>query len=218
MSMSAIGSFAGRIMAALFIALCMALGFGPSQWAKMLLGLESAIYGRIAFVAFGLAVLIFLVRHLFRPIDDAPSHLPPMSVSEIALYLRDQSDWGWRLYAKVNFKSFVQAMVPDEMRRAGCAGEVRYSGTLPNTAVSTEIDPTYWQFALFDDLRLWDSRNHFFTSFPSTNISVPGLQSYQFGTAARGDVTRTWPRASYLRVVFSLAYVASKRGWYWVST
>ena len=142
--------------------------------------------------------------------------LPLMGITEIAEYLRDESVWGWRTYVQLNFKDFVHDIAPAEMRRAGMAGDVRFIGTHPNTAKAVEIDATYWQYAKIDSTRIWDSRNQFFTDVSAQTVSVPGLQNFQFGKAPRIDVMRTWPRASRLRKVWSISYVAAKKIRYWM--
>ena len=214
-----VGAFIGKLLAALFLALCGALGFGPGRWAEMLVGIEPTIYGRAVFIGLGALVALFTfwprrIATEARVDTTSPLSLPPMTVTEIAEYLREQSEWGWRQYAKLNFKRFVQDVVPSEMRRAAQSHEVRFIGTPPNSAEALIIDPTYWQYAFFDERRIWDRRNRFFTSFPSANMSVPGLQNYQFGKAPRIDVMRTWPRATFLQKVYSRAWVGFKHMWF----
>lgn len=52
-----LSSFFGKLVAVLFIAVCIGLGFGPDEWAKLLIGLESSIWLLIARASFiGVAV------------------------------------------------------------------------------------------------------------------------------------------------------------------
>jgi hypothetical protein len=121
--------------------------------------------------------------------------LPTMKVIDIAEYLLDQSSWGWRQRRRLNLRQFVRDAVPDEMRRAGRGSEVRFIGTLPNSTEAKEINPGYWDAATFDEGRIWNSQNEFFT----TTFGVRGNQNVyhlRFGRAPRIDVMRTWPRAS----------------------
>jgi hypothetical protein len=70
-----------------------------------------------------------------------------MSITEIAAYLRDRSAWGWKKRRELNFRTFVQDAVPDELRRAARSGEVRFIGTNPNSAEAHEISRGYWDAA-----------------------------------------------------------------------
>lgn len=125
-----------------------------------------------------------------------------MTITEIAAYLRDESAWGWKKRRELNFRVFVQDAVPDELRRAGRSGDVRFIGTNPNSAEAQEINRGYWDAATFDDSRIWDSGNEFFTTEYSVSTryrsSPPGasLFHYRFGRAPIDDVTKTWPPAS----------------------
>jgi len=143
-------------------------------------------------------------------------NLSSMTVTEIAEYLRDQSVWGWRTYARLNIKNFVQDGVPGEMRRAAQSHEVRFIGTPPNTARAVEIDMSYWQYSFFDRNRIWDERNNFFTEVSYSHPLIPGVANYQFGRAPRIDVMRTWPRASLVRKLWALTWVATKKRWWWL--
>jgi hypothetical protein len=127
-----------------------------------------------------------------------PLSLTAMSAWDIAQYLLTKSAWGWRTYSELNLREFVKDAVPEEMRRAGRAAEVRYTGTRPNEQTVEEIDRTYWNFATIDDGRIWDRRNNFFTvQRGSLTPSVRGaVIHYQYGAAPRIDVLKTWPPAS----------------------
>jgi hypothetical protein len=178
------------------------------------------LFGSLAalllFVAFRLAYW-HLSQTVLAENPSAPAlTLSSMTVTEIAEYLRDQSIWAWRTYARLNDKIFVQDHVSVEMRRAGINGEVRFIGTLPNTAREVEIDPSYWRHIGIDDRRIWDSRNHRFTWFPTSAPSVPGLMHYDYGKAPRIHVMRTWPRASVARKLWALTWVAIKKRWWWI--
>ena len=128
--------------------------------------------------------------------------LPKMQITEIAVYLRDQSAWGWRKREELNLKVFVQNAVPDELRRAARSGSVRFIGTNPNSAEAHEINLGYWDAATFDGDRIWDGRNEFFTTTDSimtryrSSSSGRGLYHYRFGRAPRDDVMKTWGPAS----------------------
>jgi hypothetical protein len=61
---SAGGAFVGKILAAIFIAVCVAVGFGPDAWATFLLGdlsLLAHIISRISFLLLGITVLCFII-------------------------------------------------------------------------------------------------------------------------------------------------------------
>jgi hypothetical protein len=176
---------------------------------------------------FGFAALILyaayrvsylrLSKTIFAEDPHAPAlTLSLMTVTEIAEYLLDQSVWGWQTYAQVNDKIFVRDMVPDEMRRAGQTRDVRFIGTAPNVATAVEIDLTYWQYAFFDEKRIWDRQNNIFTTVSYSYPLIPGVGNYQFGNAPRVDVIRTWPRASMLRKVLTKIFLFLKFRWYWI--
>ena len=65
-SKAAAGAFVGKCFASLLIAICVALGFGPEQWASFLLGDLSGYLGRvlarIGFLALGFTTFAFLAR------------------------------------------------------------------------------------------------------------------------------------------------------------
>jgi hypothetical protein len=61
---SAAGAFVGKLLASIFIAVCVGLGFGPQEWARFVLGdlpYFGQIAARIAFIVLGLGVLLLLV-------------------------------------------------------------------------------------------------------------------------------------------------------------
>lgn len=111
-----------------------------------------------------------------------PLSLTPMSAWDIAEYLLNKSAWGWRTYGELNFRELVRNAVPEEMRRAGFAAEVRYIGTRPNEQTAEEIDRTYWNFATIDDGRIWDRRNDFLVCNAGT--SPPRYAAGSFTTSS----------------------------------
>src|ERR1700730_9732711 len=78
-----------------------------------------------AFVPITLWLAVAYVRRWTAFQDQVEAPRPPamniasMSVWEIALYLLNKSEWGWRRYGQLNFWNFVRDHVPVEMRRAG---------------------------------------------------------------------------------------------------
>jgi hypothetical protein len=163
-------------------------------------------------------VAVWYLRHTeFAEDPSAPAlTLSLMTVTEIAEYLRDRSAWGWRLYGALNFKKFVQDAVPFELRHAAINHDVRFIGTPPNTAEANEINMTYWQYAFFDERRIWDARNDFFSQVSYSHPLIPGIRNYQFGKAPRVDVMRTWPPASLLRKAWTKIFLFLKFRWYWI--
>jgi len=174
------------------------------------------VFGSLAafllFVAYRLAYW-HLAQTVFAedPHNDALA-LTSMNVNEIAVYLRDKSVWAWRTYARLN--GFVQDHVATEMTRAGRDGKVRFIGTGPIGTIAEEIDSTYWRFYQIDSDRIWDERNETFTVERGLGHGAPGLSSRRFGKAPRMDVMRTWPRASFVRKHWALAWVEIKKV-YW---
>ena len=66
-----LSGFLGKVLAALFIAVCVLLGFGPEQWAKWLIGdLISLRLARIGFFFLGALSLILLAANLLRARGD----------------------------------------------------------------------------------------------------------------------------------------------------
>jgi hypothetical protein len=61
-----VAAFSGKIAATLFIAVCIALGFGPTEWAAMLLGVEFQLIGRAIFVLLAMATLAGLLWPYWR--------------------------------------------------------------------------------------------------------------------------------------------------------
>lgn len=55
-----VGAFVGRLLATIFIAICLALGFGPDSWAKVILGIDPTLVARGAFVILG-AIVAFIL-------------------------------------------------------------------------------------------------------------------------------------------------------------
>lgn len=186
------------------------------KWAGVTVGGLDELSWAWAFAPISVWLLVAYVRrwnayreHVESPRPDALG-LSQMPVTAIAEYLLNESRWGWQTYARLNRKNFVKDHVPAEMSRAGATHEVRYIGTLPNTFNAAEIDRTYWRHAHIDDLRIWDEGNFFFTR----TINMPGVKSYQYGTAPRVDVRRTWPRASFIQKIWTVIFVRLK-GLYW---
>jgi hypothetical protein len=67
---SAAGAFVGKILAAIFIAVCVAVGFGPDAWATFLLGDLSSlarIISRIGFLLLAMTVVCFVIWPKLRP-------------------------------------------------------------------------------------------------------------------------------------------------------
>src|SRR6266852_4092774 len=60
------GAFLGKITAALFVAICVALGFGPTEWAAMILGVEPSWIGRAVFVFLAVATIVSLLSPYWR--------------------------------------------------------------------------------------------------------------------------------------------------------
>jgi hypothetical protein len=61
------GTFIGRILATVFIAVCAYLGFGPQELAPMILGgIDSVLLARAVFIALGLATFSFLLAPHIR--------------------------------------------------------------------------------------------------------------------------------------------------------
>jgi len=67
-SKAILGSFVGRLIAVLFIALCVAVGFGPAEWAYTLIGWSEGsialLVARLAFLLLGIAFLILSMVRL----------------------------------------------------------------------------------------------------------------------------------------------------------
>jgi hypothetical protein len=73
------GSFVGKVLASLFIAICAAIGFGPDRWAAFVIG-EMPIpllVARVLFLGLGALAIIYLVV----------SRLPSTRISQISLHV-----------------------------------------------------------------------------------------------------------------------------------
>ena len=187
------------------------LGLAPvnaTQWLASHVSSEAISWvpsekGRLAFLAAGVLIFVGMYRnHLARLEKQAEEahkqrlpalSLPTTQVTDIAVYLRDRSAWGWRKRKELNIKNFVQDAVPDELRRAGCSGEVRYIGAPSDDTISQEINPGYWGTAEFDPAKIWDDRNW---SFTVVRLGSAYILDKRFVRAPREDVMRTWPPAS----------------------
>jgi hypothetical protein len=178
--------------------------------------------GRWACFAAGLFIALGMYRsHLTRlekRAEEAHKQRPPAlslpttQITDIAVYLRDRSAWGWRKQKELNIKNFVQDAVPDELRRGGRSGEVRYIGAPSDDTISQEINPGYWGTAEFDPARIWDDRNW---SFTIARLGSAYILDKRFVRAPREDVMRTWPPASLalrLYVQFILWWRRVRRG------
>jgi len=62
----ALAAFAGKVLATLFIAVCIGLGFGPDKWAAMILGFDPGILARSAFLLLAAATLAVLLWPLLQ--------------------------------------------------------------------------------------------------------------------------------------------------------
>jgi hypothetical protein len=54
-------AFLGKVAAALFIAVCIALGFGPTEWAAMILGTDPTLLARAGFLFLALLAAVGLL-------------------------------------------------------------------------------------------------------------------------------------------------------------
>lgn len=62
-----VAAFAGKIVAAIFIAICIALGFGPKEWAAMILGVEPTLFARGGFLVLALIAAVVLAWPFVSP-------------------------------------------------------------------------------------------------------------------------------------------------------
>lgn len=225
-------AFAGRIFAAAVLAYLVFIGFGPDHWVQALTTtnpLETSLL-IVRIVALLAALIpIFLLfwipaitavkqARLVEDYRNSPTTLTPMMVTDIAEYVRDQSAWGWKEYARLNFWRFVQDQVPAEMTRAAAAGQVRFIGTPPNQTTEDLLTTSHWRYAGIDGSRIWDRRNEFFTNTPNVRSSLfNNLPHHRFGKAPRIDVMRAWPRASIFLKCKAVAFVRWKLFWYWLT-
>src|SRR5258708_17571837 len=91
-----VGALIGRVLAALFIAICMALGFGPDEWARWLLGTmfdSATLLARLAFIGLAIITFYLLIRQL-KSINKLPAaaaiSLVPASFSPIPSKLEER--------------------------------------------------------------------------------------------------------------------------------
>jgi hypothetical protein len=56
----AVAAFLGKIVAAIFLAICTALGFGPTEWSQMIIGIEITTLGRVLFLVLALITALSL--------------------------------------------------------------------------------------------------------------------------------------------------------------
>lgn len=61
MSKSMVGAIIGKIIATIFVAVCTVLGFGPKEWAVMILGIETVWLARLVFFALAAITLAILI-------------------------------------------------------------------------------------------------------------------------------------------------------------
>jgi hypothetical protein len=89
------GGFTGKVIAAVFIALCAALGFGPETWAAFMVEALPPYFtptiARIAFLSFGFVVLIGLVWPIFRPSTPAATAPTLSAAKQPPQSLKDQA-------------------------------------------------------------------------------------------------------------------------------
>jgi hypothetical protein len=176
--------------------------------------------GRLLVVAVGLSVIaaILLYRqHQIAALEKDRGFGTPrspvrslhvMSISDIAIYVRDESAWAWQERLRLTFPSALNGSVPMEITRAAKAYQVRFVGCEPNSLDEVEIPRSYWQAATIDRVRVWDKRNAFFT------VSISGLHGtrvvhYQHGFAPTIEVMQTWPQVS----LFYKPYVKMRLKW-----
>jgi hypothetical protein len=189
------------------------IGLSPAnltQWLASHLSPEAASWisgdrGRWAFVVISVLILGGTFRrHLARierqsqtKYEQRPPALSSttMSITEVAVYLRDRSAWGWRKRKELNFRAFVQDAVPDELRRVARSGEVRFIGTHPIDMQAQEINCGYWDGAIFDGDRIWDEQTEYFTLNRGTSLART-LPHLRFSRSPREDVMRMWSPAS----------------------
>lgn len=141
--------------------------------------------------------------------------LKPVHATDVAIYLLMDSAWGWRMRQRLSLRRVVKDHVAREMTRAGREYRVRYLGTPAHSQATVEIERTYWQYAAFDDDKLWDRRNKTYTKIVGPWAYQPPA-GYQHVAAPEVDVFRAWPTAGvFLRtsVTIRLWLRAWRAGW-----
>jgi hypothetical protein len=155
---------------------------------------------------------IILDRHYKRKLQTSDRQIDAHDVFQ---FLTQRSQWGWRLYRKINFKEFVRYHAASEIERAARQEGLRGNGRHPNASGIVYLSRTYWDFAGIDQQSVTEPgkvktvivRN----SEPSDARPVYSLWF------SLDDKERIWPAASFLERRLSKLYVLIKRGKYAIS-
>jgi hypothetical protein len=185
-------SFLGRLAATLFTAICVALGFGPDRWAKMVIGTDPVWWIRGIFIAAAIGTAAYLVLPSliarWRPRDPDRADWPVRRAVE---YVARNSAWGYRALARLNYIEAVEHLAQNEICRLAGDKTIDIYGRPPNVLSSVKIDPNYWQHARFKD-------NISETQIIQDGSVYPPLIAYSHVTIPGSMVESAWPRASIL--------------------
>ena len=117
-------AFLGRLLATTFVALCIALGFGPDKWAAALIGAQPPLIVWAVRGGFLLLGAITFVCALWPTINRfwIGHHRPDMTIREAIDWIAYRSRWGWKRYGEWNWFNFVADRAPRELQKAAQDG------------------------------------------------------------------------------------------------
>jgi hypothetical protein len=159
----------------------------------------------------------FIRRHLIAmELKGLPAmSLPQMNVTELAIYLRDHSAWGWRRYGVLMISRAPSVSVAQEIQRAAYANLITIVGNTGGVGAmarpgTEEIPFGYWQQGQIDTSHLFEPRYR-------TNCYVQFRgPTYEHLTLPTNQVEAVWPRSRAAMRIWIILWVRAKLTWFWI--
>ena len=171
-----------------------------TQWKKWIVPfvpLIESLWGRIALVFFGTALIIWVWTRPPRNLRIKPQ--VDWSIRRAMDWITYESRWGWRDFARYHW--FFPISVPGELRKKAASGAIIIQGRALGEYEFMDINRDYWnmiQFKTDDYLDTRDSRPDMpkiGVEFRTTTyVSVPRYDDYRVSSS---QITAEWPKARW---------------------
>jgi len=213
------GAWAGKLFAAVFVAMLVALGFdigGVGTWlVEDLHTYLTPTVGRYGFL--GLAVVVFLTSFVLPIVREilSGSARRDMNGREVVDWIAYKSGWGFKTYTKYNRFIFVWDLAVDEFSKGAADGRIAVRGRPSAGGQHFAIERDYWQSARLhrDDLSVGRTPGGMTESRFGSSIPVPIFRNLLI---ERSEVLKTWPRANWLFRLMCWSWVVLKQTYWWI--
>ncbi len=227
---SFVGGFFGRVLAALFIAVCALFGFGPDRWAAVMIGdlPIPLVVARIAFLALGvIAFTVWLTGRLsfglrLKPdmtiadvtnymVNDSSVELKKPKPAEIAQFGRAKGKLlNWPGIGHQDALARVQTALNNGILDAWGCRELKPGGnaTFNFEQWQRPIPKEYWESAYLDSFFCFHTTNKMAQTAP-----LPGKNAERYSGIMmnKRQVKLTWPpNPWWRRILADLRFIRRK--------